>query len=91
MRSRPASCFSDAPNGGKMIGIENGQRVMNERICVRCRHFSPARTCMEKPTWGHCMWSVPEGKDETERQGRFAWAEAVCEHFASRRTATAPG
>ena len=57
---------------------------MMERQCGRCRFFSAARSCMEKPTWGHCLYGVHEGGDCTEAEGRFTWANKTCEHFKVR-------
>jgi hypothetical protein len=41
---------------------------------------------MEKPTWGQCMYAVPEGSNRTESEGRFTWANNTCEHFKVRES-----
>ena len=45
--------------------------------------------CVEKPTWGHCMWAASGDKAEDDPQGRFTWADATCEHFTARRAVAA--
>ena len=77
------------PPRREMNGIRNGQDTMSKRICVRCKHFSPACMCVEKPTWGHCMWAASGDKAEDDPQGRFTWADATCEHFTARRAVAA--
>ena len=47
-----------------------------ERQCETCEYFSPAHTCIEKPTWGHCMRLVRGRPDGGSEKGSpvFAWA-----------------
>jgi len=63
--------------------------TMTERLCENCHFFSPAQTCIEKPTWGHCMWPVNHRSRENGRNPHplFTWADATCSHFAPRREA----
>ncbi len=28
---------------------------MSQQLCEACVFFAPAHTCIEKPTWGHCL------------------------------------
>ncbi|HNY77309.1 MAG: hypothetical protein RBS72_02385 [Sedimentisphaerales bacterium] len=58
---------------------------MIEQRCELCRYFSPARTCIEKPTWGHCTWAIPTDADSDGMAGLFTWADDTCQHFVMRR------
>jgi hypothetical protein len=63
---------------------------MMKRECERCRYFAAAQSRMEKPTWGHCLWGVPEAEQgDPLALGRFIWADDSCEHFQARRRAAA--
>jgi len=47
--------------------------------------LSPARTCIEKPTWGHCTWATGTNPDQGRMEGLFTWADDTCPHFVMRR------
>lgn len=57
---------------------------MNERQCESCRHFMPAYTCIEKPTWGHCGWPG-QNQGGKKTGGLFTWADDTCGHFQFRK------
>jgi len=54
-----------------------------KRVCETCEHFSPAHTCIEKPTWGYCMRLAGGNTERKAERGspRFTWADAVCDDF----------
>ncbi len=54
-----------------------------KRLCETCEHFSPAQTCIEKPTWGHCMRLVKgrPGRGAGKGAPVFTWADSVCGDF----------
>lgn len=60
--------------------------MISDRLCQACEHFSPAYTCIEKPTWGYCMRLT---KDRARREFSsvrppFTWADNKCEQFQQR-------
>jgi hypothetical protein len=59
---------------------------LNERLCHACEHFSPAFTCMEKPTWGYCERQAvgPPGGHPTQTRSSFTWADSRCDNFQPR-------
>jgi hypothetical protein len=61
---------------------------MTERLCEACEHFSPAHTCIEKPTWGHCMKLVEAkpGWSTGKLRPLFTWADNHCDGFQSRQS-----
>ncbi len=59
---------------------------MDERLCEQCRHFSAAQTCIEKPTWGYCMWPISHNrrKEGIRPQPLFTWADGTCNRFEAK-------
>ncbi len=55
---------------------------MDEPRCETCRHFDPAHSCIERPTWGHCRQAVSAG--DKDSLGLFTWADDICEFTESR-------
>lgn len=70
---------------GKTLPPRNGWIEMVDQQCEGCRYFSPARTCIEKPTWGHCTWATGTDADQGRMEGLFTWADDTCPHFVRRR------
>lgn len=64
-----------------------GQAAMSDQLCGACRHFSPAYTCVERPTWGYCMKRVRSPGTGTDRAAEavFTWADNCCDDFQPRR------
>jgi len=62
---------------------------MTERLCLACVYFSPAHTCIERPTWGHCLKRVTPtpGAGAGTGQPRFTWADNHCDDFQMRQPA----
>lgn len=54
-----------------------------KRLCETCEHFSPAHTCIEKPTWGHCMRLVCGRLAGKAEKGSpvFTWADSLCDDY----------
>ena len=71
-------------SNGKHLA-KNGHCVMSERTCGNCYHFSSARSCYDKPTWGHCTWPTDDAEDTVGPDGRFTWADDTCEHYEARQ------
>lgn len=44
----------------------------------------PAYTCIEKPTWGHCVWPG-QNQGGKKTKGLFTWADDTCGHFQFRK------
>ena len=66
---------------------------MIQQLCEACAFFSPAHTCIEKPTWGHCMKLVkarPNGSAGDLRP-LFTWADNHCDDFQQRRPSSVRG
>jgi len=61
-----------------------------DRVCGTCEHFSPAHTCIEKPTWGYCTRGIggKGGHADREDATRFTWADAVCRDYRPREPAS---
>jgi hypothetical protein len=60
---------------------------MIQQHCGACALFAPAHTCIEKPTWGHCLKLVranPGGKLGSP-QPLFTWADNHCDDFQPRQ------
>jgi hypothetical protein len=59
---------------------------MTEPTCSNCQFFSPAQTCIEKPTWGHCSkLTARNGRERTQQaQPLFTWADDMCPAFEAR-------
>ena len=59
---------------------------MTGQLCEACEHFSPAHTCIERPTWGHCMKLVKAkpGWSTVELRPLFTWADNHCDDFQVR-------
>lgn len=62
-----------------------------KRVCGACEHFSPAHTCIEKPTWGYCMRLAEEMSRRSGQKGSplFAWADGICDDFKPKLSVTA--
>jgi len=58
--------------------------MKSEHLCVQCRFFAPASTCVEKPTWGYCNRLKGHGPPETADRPRLAWADQLCDHYEPR-------
>jgi hypothetical protein len=58
---------------------------MTDQRCKACQYFSPARTCIEKPDWGHCTWATGIDANQGKVAGLFTWADDTCQHFVRRR------
>jgi hypothetical protein len=58
---------------------------MDESRCATCRYFASAYTCMEKPTWGHCMWSGYRNRRDNQGAGLFTWADDSCVNYRARQ------
>jgi hypothetical protein len=54
--------------------------------CKGCEFFRPAHTCIEKPTWGHCVKLVQtaRGGNMGKIQPQFTWADNGCDDFQVR-------
>ncbi len=59
--------------------------MTTDQRCEICRYFLAARTCIEKPTWGHCTWATSLNADQHRPKGLFTWADDMCSHFVMRR------
>jgi hypothetical protein len=72
------------PKAG-LVDFRQERYVADERLCNICNHFSPALTCIEKPTWGRCM-RLAGGHCGDAAKGRslFTWADNVCDKFQPR-------
>ena len=59
---------------------------MTQRVCETCEFFAPARTCFEKPTWGHCQRLVQAKQEPNVPALRpfFTWADNHCDDFQVR-------
>jgi hypothetical protein len=59
---------------------------MTEPTCANCRFFSPAQTCIEKPTWGHCAkLAANASRDKSQKaEPLFTWANDMCHMFEAR-------
>jgi hypothetical protein len=59
---------------------------MNERLCDTCEHFSPALTCMRKPSWGLCKKAAngPPAGNVPKTKLSFTWADHRCDSFRPR-------
>lgn len=59
--------------------------MTSERRCNTCNHFSPALTCIERPTWGHCLRLLksPSGGSPAGKS-RFTWADSTCDNHQPR-------
>ncbi len=64
-----------------------GKTVMSDQLCQACRHFSPAYTCVERPTWGYCIKRArgPETGADPPVEPVFTWADNRCDDFQSRQ------
>ncbi|HSW02446.1 MAG TPA: hypothetical protein VLI39_19940 [Sedimentisphaerales bacterium] len=60
-----------------------------KRLCETCEHFSPAYTCIEKPTWGHCMRLVSGRVARPAEKGSpvFTWADSLCDDYRPKQAA----
>ena len=58
---------------------------MSELRCEWCQYFAPAYTCIEKPTWGHCMWSGFSGRRAKQNNGLFTWADDTCMNYLAKQ------
>jgi len=60
--------------------------VVSDRLCETCEHFSPAYTCIEKPTWGYCLRLAkdPSGRELHHVRPLFTWADNECDQFRQR-------
>jgi hypothetical protein len=60
---------------------------MSQQLCDACVFFSPAHTCIEKPTWGHCLKLVKARPDWGAQKLRpfFTWADNHCDDFQPRQ------
>jgi hypothetical protein len=61
---------------------------MDDQKCERCRYFASAYTCMEKPTWGHCMWAGFRNRANKQGSGLFTWADDSCTNYRAKQTET---
>jgi len=63
---------------------------MTQRRCEACEFFAPAHTCIEKPTWGHCMKLVKAKPDWGVGKLRpfFTWADGHCDGFQLREASS---
>lgn len=80
--------FARMSDRNRRIEIGEVGHTMTERRCENCRYFTPAYTCIEKPTWGHCAWAGQSqaGKSGKKKvKGLFTWADDVCGHFELRK------
>jgi hypothetical protein len=59
--------------------------MTNERLCVTCRFFSAASTCIEKPTWGFCTRLNDSAPGPTAMRPRLTWADHYCGHYERRK------
>ena len=57
---------------------------MDQPRCEVCRYFASAYTCIEKPTWGHCMWSGHKNRSG-QGTGLFTWADDSCVNYRVRQ------
>jgi hypothetical protein len=57
------------------------EEPMNELRCEHCQYFAPAYTCIEKPTWGHCMWAGFKTRSSKRTNGLFTWADDACGNY----------
>jgi hypothetical protein len=66
---------------------------MTQRRCGACEFFRPARTCMEKPTWGHCMKLVKIKPDWSVGKLRplFTWADNHCDDYRTPQASSVHG
>lgn len=62
-----------------------------KRLCETCEHFSPAHTCIEKPTWGHCLRLVngKAGRNVGKGSPVFTWADSLCDDYRPKLPAPA--
>jgi hypothetical protein len=60
--------------------------MINERLCNTCDFFSPALTCVERPTWGRCMRLAKGQSVGKAPAGRalFTWVDNNCENYQPR-------
>jgi len=63
-----------------------------KRLCEMCEYFSAAHTCIEKPTWGHCMRLVKgrSGRGMGKGTPIFTWADSVCGDYRARAMFATP-
>lgn len=65
---------------------------MSERLCGSCWYFVSARSCYDKPIWGHCTWPIQHGhEEEAGPNGQFTWADNTCEDYRARQEAITRG
>lgn len=66
---------------------------MTEHLCEACEFFTPAHTCIEKPTWGHCMKLVKTkpGWNAGKPRSLFTWADHHCDDFQARQSCPSRG
>lgn len=62
-----------------------------KRVCRTCEYFSPAHTCIERPTWGYCMRLTVEEHSCGGQKGTalFTWADGICRDFKARQSVAA--
>ncbi len=60
--------------------------MASERRCKTCSHFSPALTCIERPTWGRCLRLLknPCGGSAPAGKSLFVWADNTCDSYQPR-------
>ncbi|MBM4024380.1 MAG: hypothetical protein FJ280_03100 [Planctomycetes bacterium] len=60
---------------------------MTGQLCSACEHFAPAHTCIERPTWGHCMKLIgaKPGWSTQKLRPFFTWADNRCDDFQARQ------